>query len=80
MDAGVGHIIHTYDGDGDPLPSFSRSPVEVEMGDTAESVAAEVWGALNEDNKVSLFVRTVGLDGESGTDTVIINKYEPENG
>ena len=80
VDAGVGHIIHTYDGDGDPLPSFLRSPVEVEMGDTAESMAAEVWGALNEDNKVSLFVRTVGLDGESGTDTVIINKYEPEKG
>ena len=74
--AGTGHFLHTYMGDGSPLPSFAGEPepVAIDSAD-AETLANRVWAALNEDNKVSLFVRF--LDLESGeSDTVIINKNE----
>ena len=73
--SGTGHFLHTYMGDGSPLPSFSGEPEPVAIdAPDAETLANRVWTALNEDNKVSLFVRY--LDLESGeTDTVILNKY-----
>ena len=74
--AGVGHFISTYETDGSPLPAFHGEPRAVSFGDdTAAELARKVWAALNEDNKVSLFVRTVAL--ESGeTDTAILNKHQ----
>ena len=76
--AGVGHFISTYETDGDPLPSFQGEPRAVAFGDeSARELADKVWAALNGDNKVSLFVRTVDIaTGEA--DTVIINKHEEE--
>ena len=73
--AGVGHFIHTYESDGDPLPSFEGEPRRVEISaPDAETLASDLWLALNEDNKVSLFVRYVDL--ETGDDeTSIINKH-----
>ena len=56
-------------------PSFSRAPVEIEMGLDAESVADEVWQALNEDNRVSLFVRELDLKTNQNERTVIINRF-----
>lgn len=70
---GIGHFIHTYKCDGDPIPSFYGEPEEVAMPNTAEELAEIVWNNLNEDNKVSLFVRAVPLDGGKPTD-IIINK------
>lgn len=71
--AGVGHFIHTYKCDGDPIPSFYGEPEEISLPNTAEELADLCWNNLNEDNKVSLFVRTVDL--ESGKETeIIINK------
>ncbi len=70
---GIGHFIHTYKCDGDPIPSFYGEPEEVTMPNTAEELAELVWNNLNEDNKVSLFVRSVPLDGSKPTD-IIINK------
>lgn len=71
---GVGHFIHTYQGDGNPLPSFAGEPEQVAVPETADEFANAIWQALNEDNKVSLFVRA--LDRETGeTEDVIINKY-----
>lgn len=70
---GIGHFIHTYKCDGDPIPSFYGEPEEVSMPNTAEELAELCWNNLNEDNKVSLFVRTVPLDGGKATD-IIINK------
>ncbi|MBR5756194.1 MAG: inosine monophosphate cyclohydrolase [Firmicutes bacterium] len=52
---GKGYFISTYVGDGNPLPSFKGEPIEVEMG-TPE----EVWAALNNDNKVSLYTNVKG--------------------
>lgn len=70
---GIGHFIHTYKCDGDPIPSFYGEPEEVKMPNTAEELAELVWNSLNEDNKVSLFVRSIPLDGSKTTD-IIINK------
>ena len=70
---GIGHFIHTYECDGNPIPSFYGEPEKVKMPNTAKELADIVWNNLNEDNKVSLFVRTVSLvDGKA--EEIIINK------
>jgi hypothetical protein len=71
--AGLGHFIHTYKCDGNPIPSFYGEPEEVELPNTAEELADIVWNNLNEDNKVSLFVRQIPLDNNEPTE-IIINK------
>ena len=73
--AGTGHFISTYSGDGTPLPSFTGEPKLVSVSaPNAAALARELWDSLNEDNKVSLFVRYTGL--ESGRiETSIINKH-----
>lgn len=70
---GIGHFIHTYKCDGNPIPSFYGEPEEVELPNTAEELADIVWNSLNEDNKVSLYIRQIPLDGSKTTD-IIINK------
>lgn len=70
---GIGHFIHTYKCDGNPIPSFYGEPEEVELPNTAEELADICWNNLNEDNKVSLFVRQIPLDGSEPTE-IIINK------
>ncbi len=69
--AGVGHFIHTYRCDGNPIPSFSGEPEEVALPDTGAALAEMVWGSLNPDNKVSLYVREIPLDGGQPLETVI---------
>lgn len=68
-----GHFIHTYKCDGDPIPSFYGEPEAVVLPSTAKELADSIWGSLNEDNKVSLFVRQIPLDGSEPTN-IIINK------
>ena len=70
---GIGHFIHTYKCDGNPIPSFYGEPEEVEIPNSAKEFADLIWENLNEDNKVSLFVREVPLDGSEPTE-IIINK------
>lgn len=71
--AGYGHFIHTYQGDGDPLPSFEGEPEVLTMDcPTAQSFADLLWENLNEDNKVSLFVRYIDI-ATGDTDDVIVN-------
>ena len=74
--AGLGHIIHTYMGDGSPLPSFEGEPRAVAMeAKSAQDLAELLWNSLNEENKVSLYVSFIDLsDGKA--DTVIINKHD----
>ncbi|MDO4260704.1 MAG: IMP cyclohydrolase [Eubacteriales bacterium] len=73
--AGQGHFIHTYLHDGDPLPSFEGEPKLVSVPDDMEEFAQTLWTSLNEDNKVSLFVRYIDLS--DGTyRTKIINKHQ----
>lgn len=73
---GVGHFIHTYQENTEPLPSFEGEPRKVAVtADTAADWAQQIWGDLNADNKVSLFVRFIDIaTGE--TETVIKNKHE----
>ena len=59
---GIGHFIHTYKCDGNPIPSFYGEPEEVALPNTAKELADLCWENLNEDNKVSLFVRTISLE------------------
>ena len=70
---GLGHFIHTYESDGNPIPSFYGEPERVIMPNTAKELAEIVWNNLNKDNKVSLFVRVVPLDGGK-VEEIIINK------
>ncbi len=70
---GLGHFIHTYECDGNPIPSFYGEPERVTMPNTASELANIVWNNLNEDNKVSLFVRVVSLE-DGKPDEIIINK------
>ena len=73
--AGEGRIIHTYVGDGDPLPSFEGEPVRVEIADNIDALTEKLWNALNEDNKVSLFVRYIKIS--DGTyETRIVNRHQ----
>lgn len=72
--AGTGHFIHTYMGDGNPLPSFEGEPKLVEIPDDMDAFADMLWTSLNEDNKVSLFVRYIDI-ATKNTETRIINKY-----
>lgn len=70
---GEGHFIHTYMGDGNPLPSFEGEPKLIGISGNIDEFTDMIWSNLNEDNKVSLFVRYVNL--EDGTEeTRIVNK------
>ena len=70
---GEGHFIHTYMGDGNPLPSFEGEPKLVEIPNCIEEFTKNLWTSLNEENKVSLFVRFIDI--ETGkTESRIINK------
>ena len=59
---GEGHYIHTYMGDGNPLPSFEGEPVKLKIEGDIDAFTNEIWTSLNEDNKVSLFVRFIDLE------------------
>lgn len=70
---GIGHFIHTYMHDGAPIPTFEGEPERIEIDGDINAFANMLWQNLNEDNKVSLFVRYIDLEtGE--TQTVIENK------
>ena len=74
--AGQAHFIHTYQCDGNPLPAFEGEPRQVGVSaPDAETLAQEMWKNLNEDNKVSLFVRYIDLQTRE-SETVIINKHQ----
>lgn len=53
---GLGHFIHTYKHDGNPIPSFEGEAIPIELDTNIEDLMYEVWDSLNEDNKVSLYV------------------------
>ena len=66
--AGQGHFIHTYRCDGNPIPSFEGEPETAALSGDLDAFGDLVWENLNEDNKVSLFVRYIDLrDGSCRT-------------
>ena len=78
--AGEGHFISTYVKNGTPIPSFAGEPLRVAIDtNDAGKFAEKLWTSLNEDNKVSLFVRSIEL--ETGTyEDIILNKYTAVEG
>lgn len=70
---GTGRFIHTYMGDGNPLPSFEGEPEKVAISGDIDSFTDKVWNSLNEDNKVSLFVRFINI-ADGTYETRIVNK------
>lgn len=72
---GEGHFIHTYMHDGNPLPSFEGEPKQIAIPDDMEAFADTLWNSLNEDNKVSLFVRYINI-ADGTYESKIINKNQ----
>ncbi len=72
---GEGHFIHTYMGDGNPLPSFEGEPEKIATVDDIDAFTDMLWNSLNEDNKVSLFVRYINVETKQATDR-IVNKNQ----
>ncbi len=58
---GRGHFIHTYQHDGNPLPTFAGEPKCISIPDDIDEFASNIWNALDSENKISLYVRTVDL-------------------
>lgn len=73
--AGEGHFIHTYMHDGNPLPSFEGEPKLVGISDDIEEFTDMIWNSLNEENKVSLFVRYIDI-ATGQYETRIVNKNQ----
>lgn len=69
--AGEGRYIHTYEGDGNPLPSFAGEPVKVAIDGTIDEFTDKLWNSLNADNKVSLFVRFIDIATGSYEERII---------
>lgn len=75
--AGLGHFIHTYVTDGDPIPTFQGEPERISIPDSIDDFANEIWDNLDENNKISLYVRYIDLSDGSITEK-LINKNGKE--
>ena len=74
---GLGHFIHTYETDGDPLPTFMGEPERVFIPNDLHAFAGEIWEHLDANNKISLYCRAYDLQtGEY--ENVLINRYTKE--
>ena len=72
---GLGHFIHTYVTDGNPIPTFQGEPERVAIGSCSKEFTEMVWNSLNADNKISLYTNWIDL--QTGEETVtIINKHQ----
>ena len=70
---GVGHLIHTYLGDGNPIPTFCGEPERVTIPNCIDELTNDIWTNLNEANKISLYVRYTDL-ATGKTESRLINK------
>ncbi len=71
--AGLGHFIHTYVCDGNPIPTFQGEPERVAIPDDIDAFTAEIWNSLDAENKISLYVRYVDL-ATGAEDNRLVNK------
>ena len=69
--AGLGHFIHTYNCDGNPIPTFTGEPERVEILDDIDSYCDLIWSNLNDNNKISLYVRYTDLETGKITNRMI---------
>ena len=70
---GLGHFIHTYNCDGNPIPTFTGEPERVEVADDIDAYTKLIWENLNENNKISLYVRYIDIS-TGKTENRLINK------
>ena len=75
--AGEGRLIHTYEHDGDVLPSFSGEPRRVAIPEDVDEWTNGIWSGLDPDNRISLFTRYLDLKTGEQTDR-IVNKNEED--
>ena len=73
--AGLGHFLHTYVCDGNPIPTFQGEPERVAIPDDIDAFANKLWNALDADNKISLYVRYTDL-ATGATETRLLNKNQ----
>lgn len=71
---GLGHFIHTYVTDGNPIPTFQGEPERVRIPNDVEAFTADIWDHLDEQNRISLYVRYVDI-ATGRTENRMINKY-----
>ena len=71
---GIGHFIHTYECDGNPLPTFQGEPRRIAIPDDINEFTNEIWDSLDPDNKISLYVRYTDLVSD-GSESRLINKH-----
>lgn len=69
--AGLGHFIHTYNCDGNPIPTFTGEPERVSIPDDIDEFTTNIWENLNADNKISIYVRYVNLKDGTVTNRMI---------
>ncbi len=69
--SGLGHFIHTYQHDGNPIPTFCGEPERVEIPNDIDAFTKEIWENLNEDNKISIYTRFVDLETGEVTNRMI---------
>ena len=71
----MGHFLHTYGGNGSPLPTFRGEPERVEIPSDIDAFTREIWESLNLDNRISLYVRFVDL-ATGNAESRMINRNE----
>lgn len=71
---GLGHFLHTYVTDGDPIPTFQGEPERIFIPNDIAEFAKDIWSNLNEDNRISLYVRYTDLT-TGAVEEKLINKY-----
>ena len=71
---GLGHFIHTYVCDGKPIPTFQGEPERITICDDIGEMTERIWNALNEQNKISLYVRYIDLK-TGDTEDRMVNKH-----
>ena len=75
---GLGHFIHTYKQNGNPIPTFEGEPERVAIPNSADEFAEAIWSSLNEENKISMYVRYINVVDGSVTNKMI-NKFTQVN-
>lgn len=77
LEKGKAHLIHTYEGDGNPLPGFKGEPREVDLAGDADSIADRIWEMLDRQHRVAVCVKEIDL---TGTDAVFAIRQGADNG
>ena len=75
---GLGHFIHTYKENGNPIPTFEGEPERVAIPNSASELKQLIWNNLNEENKISLYVRYIDITG-GNMENKLVNKFQKIN-